>query len=223
MSERLLDNSGHKTLCFSEKDKTLIRNISHKDVFVVPFYINTSIREIDCSKIEIENYFVFYGAWNRNENEEGLVWFIEQVYPQLDTELQFRIIGGQMRESVKEKIAKYSNIEYLGFVENPYLILSKSQALIAPLFNGAGVKVKVLESLATGTPVIGSSVAHEGLMEYANINGQKMMYLADNSNDMVKALSEWTLITSSEKVSAKESFLNRYLGSTNHLKDIFSC
>ena len=51
----------------------------------------------------------------------------------------------------------------LGFVDNPYKIMSESLGLIAPLFHGAGIKVKVIESLACGTPVIGTEVAFEGI------------------------------------------------------------
>ncbi len=54
-------------------------------------------------------------------------------------------------------------MELLGFVENPYPVLAGARALIAPLFQGAGVKFKVLEALACGTTVVGTEIALEGI------------------------------------------------------------
>ncbi|MFH1933511.1 MAG: glycosyltransferase family 4 protein [Pseudomonadota bacterium] len=58
---------------------------------------------------------------------------------------------------------KNNNIRYLGFLNNPYSVISKARALIAPLFQGGGVKVNCLESLLCGIPIIGTNVAFEGI------------------------------------------------------------
>ena len=97
---------------------------------------------------------MMFGNWTRKENYEGALWFINNVSPFLDIKTTIKIIG---RKFPIEKINNSNPLvtyEVLGFVDDPYDILSKSKCLISPLFNGAGIKVKVIESLACGTPVV---------------------------------------------------------------------
>lgn len=76
-----------------------------------------------------------------------------------------KVVGGGLSNDLQEKIKREANIDYVGFVDNPYEYLSKSKALIAPLKKGAGVKVKVVEAIACGCPIIGTDVAFEGISE----------------------------------------------------------
>ena len=210
-SERLILNSGTEVLCFSEKDKKLLRELYQCDSTQVSFYLDDALRSIDIEKLDIENYFSFYGAWNRPENMNGLIWFLKNVYIYLPLSVNFKIIGGGMSDDIKKEISSYPNIEYLGFIDNPYPIICQSQALIAPLFSGAGVKVKVIEALATGTPVIGTSIAMEGL-EF--LKEYSVMYDAETADDYISILSNWSKITHSEKTRIRNLFLANYCDSS---------
>ncbi len=161
-SEKKLLKSASKIFCFSHKDQNLITEYFRCKAIPVSFYIDKIIDEYSYNDLKIENSYILYGAWNRIENREGLQWFINEVSPNLPN-IKIKILGSSLPDNIKQKIDGNSNIEYLGFVENPYIELMKSKALIAPVFKGAGVKVKVIEALATGTPVIGTSIAFEGI------------------------------------------------------------
>ena len=76
----------------------------------------------------------------------------------------------------------------MGFVDDPYLLLSHAKALVSPLFNGAGIKVKVIESLACGTPVIGTEIAFEGLPK----GFESSMLLANTPDEYVQAMTDVT-------------------------------
>ncbi len=108
--------------------------------------------ELDLLTLKQEDYFCFFGAWHRPENSEGLAWFLTEVLPETPG-LTYVIIGPNLPESIKTQIRGSKQVTYLGFVDNPYEYLGRSRALIAPLFKGAGVKVKVVEALCCGTPV----------------------------------------------------------------------
>lgn len=149
-------------LTFSKKDSELIEKLCGVNAVVVNFFISSAIRDIRLEKHSLKEVFCFFGAWNRPENAEGLKWFIDNVLPHLSSK-EFIVIGPNLPQRIIDLISGIKNIEYCGFVENPYVTLSQSSALIAPLFKGAGVKVKVIESLACGTPVIGTPIASEGI------------------------------------------------------------
>lgn len=64
---------------------------------------------------------------------------------------------------LKSKVSTCKNIKIAGFVENPVAEIAKCQALVAPLHKGAGVKVKVIDALSSGTSVVGTDVTFEGI------------------------------------------------------------
>lgn len=134
----------------------------------------------------VPDYYVLYGNWKRSDNYDSLNWFLNNVYPELSTSLKFKVIGIGLSEKFQNIIRGYDNIEYLGFVENPYHIIANAKALISPLHTGAGVKVKVVESLACGTPVIGTEIAFEGISEKYS----KFMILANSPSEFVQQINQ---------------------------------
>lgn len=160
--KRLLHQSNSTVFSFSEKDKGLIYSSYGCKSFVTPFFISDLIYNLP-KKITVGKSFVFYGAWNRVENSESLLFFLDEVCPLLSKPYSIVIIGGGLPKAIIDKIENMPSIEYKGFVENPYVVLSESIALIAPLRRGAGVKVKVVEAIACGCPIIGSEIAFEGI------------------------------------------------------------
>jgi glycosyltransferase involved in cell wall biosynthesis len=164
-SERLLMRGlGARLYCFSEKDCRLVAAYFGESAGTVDFYLDERIYEIRLDEVVQHNRFVFYGAWGRRENSSGLLWFLANVMPLLDADCRFIIIGSGVTEELREAAQVFGDaIEFSGFVDNPYPLLAGARALVAPLFEGAGVKVKVLEALACGTPVIGTEVSFEGI------------------------------------------------------------
>lgn len=160
---RILERSGGTILCFSDKDRGLLEEYYGLSSRKVDFFIQRNIRRIDYGNLAPSGAFLFFGAWERPENSFGLEWFVDHVMPLTGKAHRFLLLGSGIREKLREKISRYSTMEMTGFVDDPYPVLAAASCLIAPLFHGAGVKVKVLEALACGTPVVGTDVAFEGI------------------------------------------------------------
>jgi glycosyltransferase involved in cell wall biosynthesis len=202
--ERLLLRQANKILVFSDKDAELIDQYFDLKADRVDFYIDNDITKINHYDIEITNRFCFFGAWNREENLEGLIWFIANVLPSVK-ESDFVILGGGMPDNLKVKISNESNIKYIGFVNNPYSVIASSQALIAPVFNGAGVKVKVLESLCCGTSVIGTNIAFEGINNLEKINAD--VFYCNDAGSFVDAINQFPIKKETDKIDLKNNFV----------------
>lgn len=216
-TEKKILNYGNYIISFSPKDQLLLEKFYGIKSDTVSFFINKDILNINYKNIIIDNYFVFYGAWNRTENTQGLKWFLHNVYP-LCSNVKIKILGGFLSNKIQETISKYNNIEYLGFVNNPYTVIAKSQALLAPIFSGAGVKVKVIEALALGTPVIGTDIAFEGI-DNIKLNDRALLLKANNKEDFIKFITNNQTIDAKHKNNAKELFLTLYNG--NKFKEKF--
>lgn len=148
---------------FSEKDRQIIHHYYGLDSKVTNFFLDQSI--IEACPENVANRIVFFGKWKRSDNFDGLLWFFDHCYEKLSKDVTISIIGKWLPEGFESRIKKMKNVEYLGFVENPYPLIANSIATISPIFSGAGVKVKVVESLACGTPTIGNDIAFEGISE----------------------------------------------------------
>ena len=167
-SEKHILKRAKNIFTFSKKDSNLLNKLYNVKSENINFFLDKAILDIKYVDIKVENFFIMYGAWNRKENYEGLDWFIYNVLPYLG-DIHIKIIGPKMPASLINKINNLKSINYIGFVDNPYTVISKAKALIAPVFSGAGVKVKVVESLSLGVEVIGTEIAFEGI-EYYNKN-----------------------------------------------------
>lgn len=215
-SEKKLLSTAAKIITFSKKDSGVIKREYGFDSVPVNFYLKNGHFNYESEKNSVQkDAFCFYGAWNRSENFECLEWFLKNVYPALYQKINFLIIGGGIDGRLKSKLSTYKNIKIVGFVENPVSEIAKLQALIAPLHKGAGVKVKVIDALSSGTPVIGTDIAFEGIEDNSK---NPLFFKISSSEDCIKIFEGWKSVSREQKQAAADEFFARY--NANHFVDM---
>lgn len=127
--------------------------------WLVPWYdkYNKSvIRNIDWDK----PFIIYYGAMGRPENYLSVQWLIENIMPLINSKIRLVVIG-----SGSETIEKFASerVDILGFVDNVSPFFSRTMCLVAPLVLGAGIKIKVLEAMSAGVPVLTNQIGIEGI------------------------------------------------------------
>ena len=212
---RLLRTAG-QIVTFSRKDGDFIQKTYGMESVNVNFYLKNGHFDY-LGKAVVKNRFCFYGAWNREENTEALEWFISHVYPKLSCDAHFIVIGGGMSGALLNKISTYKNFSCLGFVDDPVEEIACCQALIAPLHKGAGVKVKVIDALSSGSAVIGTDVAFEGIEDNT---AHGLFFFAESPEEFADILNNWQPLALSEKQAAADEFFARY--NSNHFTDLLS-
>lgn len=135
---------------------------------IVPYYMNFTDLEWTGKSKNI----IFFGAMSRMENHLSAVWFIENVMPLLkDTGIVFNVVGGGPSDELKSYESE--NVKIHGFVEDVSPLFKDAMCMVAPLVLGAGIKVKVLEGMSSGMPVITNKLGIEGI--YAE-NGKEYIH-----------------------------------------------
>lgn len=147
-----------KVITLNAKDLKLISK--YGDVSVINPYINL----MDLNKVEHDSInLMFWGAMNRVENEDAVMYFINEIWPYVKKEnIKLYIVGANPTNQI-QNLAN-SQIIVTGFVEDPKSIFNMIDISVVPLRLGAGIKIKVLESLGAGLPVVTTDVGAEGIM-----------------------------------------------------------
>jgi polysaccharide biosynthesis protein PslH len=118
--------------------------------------------------------FVFLGSLNLAHNTISIETFLEQNLETLRQQIpgiKISVIGGGAGENLKRLAALYpENVVLHGFVKDLDEVLLRACAMISPLTFGSGVKLKVIDSLRCGIPLITTSHGIEGI-EVGNSSG----------------------------------------------------
>lgn len=200
VTEYIILHNKSAIFTFSEKDCRLLSKYYKVKSNYTSFYFNKDAK--NASPNCIKPYFVFLAMWKRLDNYEGLKWFIDNVYPRLNSNFEFKIIGASLPENIVKDIESLRNVTYCGFMDNPYEIMRNAMALISPLFNGAGVKVKVLDSIAIGLPVIGTTLSFEGIDE----DFLKLCKIANDAKEFISAINNCNF-SLEDRIELKKKFL----------------
>ena len=105
---------------------------------------------------------LFFGAMSREENYLSAIWFVDNVMPKLqELNVRFLIAGSNPPEILKKKESKA--VKILGYTSDMAKYFSSCICLVAPLKLGAGIKVKILEAMSAGIPVLTNEIGIEGI------------------------------------------------------------
>ena len=106
----------------------------------------------------------FVGGFGHPPNVDAVDWFVEDIWPSVAPRAgqhEFRIVGSKMPERFEH--LRGPTIDPVGFVADLEALLDQTMLTVAPLRYGAGLKGKVLSSLARGVPCVMTPVAAEGM------------------------------------------------------------
>lgn len=132
------------------------------------------------------NSLVFVGGESHKPNRDGMIWFIEKVWPRVRNinEIELQIIGAWSEATVN----KYGDaqIKFMGNMDemNMTKVVMRAGIGIAPLRFGAGVKRKVLQYCHSKIPVVTTEFGVEGL-DYLNI-ANTGIYIVNNEVDFAQ-------------------------------------
>jgi glycosyltransferase involved in cell wall biosynthesis len=99
-------------------------------------------------------------------NSDAVLWFAREVYPRIKARLpnvRFSVVGADPPPEVCALADEDASIVVTGYVPDAEPIIRRSSLLIVPLRAGSGMRVKILNALAQGLPVVTTTIGYEGI------------------------------------------------------------
>ena len=112
-------------------------------------------------KFEERKGIAFLGGFQHPPNFECMKWFVSNIMPLFNGEVELSIYGSDLTEEMIFQL-KDKNVKCIGYVDDVEEVYKKHLVFIAPLLSGAGIKGKVIGALRSGIPTVLSPIAAEG-------------------------------------------------------------
>jgi len=118
------------------------------------------------------NQLLFIGNLLYSQNLASFEYIVETILPVLDTsdfEYTFSVAG--CYDNQAQKIAnRNENVKLLGYAKSLRRLMQESSLLVAPIVFGTGIKVKIIDALSCGLPVVTNSYGIEGIPGHNNVD-----------------------------------------------------
>lgn len=181
-NEKMACRYADKIISVNQRDKLKLAKFYNKlDVSIIPISLIDTFRNGKNISISNPPSFIFMGN-NWYPNIHGLNWFIENVLDYVNIKL---IITGSRMKSLA-KMYSHPKIEFLGFVDDLYDVLSNADYVLSPIFKGSGMKVKTCEALMYGKSIIGTPESFQGYdidpQKVGRICGTKQEFVTEINN-----------------------------------------
>jgi GT2 family glycosyltransferase len=212
--------------CVSEEEAAFARERTTAPVMVLPTYAHVLAQP---PAFEERSGIVFFGgflAGSGGPNEDAAVRLVDELMPMLweaMPELELEIIGANPTPVVRE--LQRPRVEVVGFVPDPAERLSRSRVHVHPLRFGAGIKLKLIDTMAAGLPFVTTPVGAEGLglgdLEDLLVSDD-VTELARRALDLYRDVDLWTRVQAEllgrvEQRFGREQFRRTLVEAFGHL------
>ncbi len=128
------------------------------------------------------------GSLEWTPNQEGLIWFfnncwdaIREKYP----DLKF-FIAGRNAPPWFQKMMNLPNVVFKGEVADAYEFINSKSIMVVPLFSGSGMRIKIIEGMALGKPIVTTAVGTEGISTSSGVN----IVITEDADGFVQSISD---------------------------------
>lgn len=209
-----------KLITMSEEDRQFIGQAiqDHDKIEVVSNGVDVEWFQEKKKKLPDRPTILFVGTFNWLPNVEAVKFLVNDVWPRIKQKLpnaHLWIVGNAPTKEIFQFQQLDNSISVTGGIPDIRDAFAGAHVLLAPVFSGKGTRYKVLEAMASQTPIVATSTAVEGLgvdhgvhvmvgdsakkmadLTIEILEDQKLQKkLADNGKKFVSDLYDWKSIS----------------------------
>ncbi len=154
-------------LAVSQEDRAALQEAAGRavDITVIPIAIDTE-EVAFIQRVPEPRHILHIGTMYWPPNIDGVWWFIREVYPLIRRQrpdVQFDVVGARPPADLLALNGAGLGINVTGYVPDPTPYLQRAALMVVPLRAGGGMRVKILNALAQGIPIVSTTLGCEGI------------------------------------------------------------
>lgn len=155
-------------IALTEIDRRLLAALLGREdrLYASPAVVRMPVRSGEAFQPSVPCRLTFVGSENHSPNQDAVDWFCRKVAPRLrrsGLDFRFQLVGRWRSPYITEQLhALCPEMELTGYVERLDDCLRGSIALV-PIRIGSGMRMKILDAVASGAPVVTTSKGVEGI------------------------------------------------------------
>ena len=171
-----------KTLLITNQESKYLKSLGFNLVKTMPYSVDDKFFYTGWKTKQKIFSLLFIGDFSHQPNKEAAKLICNKIYPAIQN-LQIKIIlvGRNINE-----IKKYLNskIDIYEDVEDVRPFYWESTLFIAPIFSGAGMRIKILEAASCGIPILMTPLANLGV----NLESSKEAFIENDISGMIESI-----------------------------------
>ncbi len=184
LAERKAVKYSDKIVCLSERDSRMLKRLYGRGATqIAPMVLEDKCPpEFLQSKAKAPDRFALFVGGTFYANRHGISWFVREVVPNIDIPL---FIVGRGFEALRGELEILGKVTVVGAVDSLADWYHRAQFVVAPIFDGSGMKTKVAEALMYGKKIVGSPEAFSGYDDVA----AKAGWVCETADEFVTAIA----------------------------------
>lgn len=171
----------------SERERDLVLRVApgYRNIAVVPNGVDAALYTGDFGTPKPDT-LIHTGALSYVANWDAMSFFLSSIFPLIKMrrpEVELRITGGTNRVAL-DSLPRCDGVAFTGYLDDIRPAVAQSWVSVVPLRIGGGTRLKILEAMALGTPVVSTSKGAEGL----DVTPEENILIADEPEQFAKAV-----------------------------------
>jgi glycosyltransferase involved in cell wall biosynthesis len=158
---------------------------AEKDLEVIPNGVDIEMFRFNDTLMK-SNVLVYSGSVMYEANLEAVLYFLNEVLPiikRVNPKIRLRVTG-YVDKAYRSLIAELNSVELTGYLQDPKPAISSAEVCVIPLLTGSGTRLKALEAMALGVPVVTTSLGVRGI----DVEDGKHVLIADSPDQFAAAV-----------------------------------
>ncbi len=186
MERRFLEECDVHTVASERERGKLLQRIPDARIEVIGNGVDIEYHGANADARRHATDLLFVGSMEYHANVDAVCWFARHVWPQIQDQqppLRFVIAGRKPAPAVRS-LATLPGVVVTGMVDDVRPYYRNALAMVVPLRIGSGTRLKILEAMAAGVPVVSTVLGAEGLAVTDDVD----ILLADSPVAMTNAI-----------------------------------
>jgi polysaccharide biosynthesis protein PslH len=177
----------HSAVAVSTLEADEVRALGLTRVELIPTGVDTQVLRPAPESPPSPPRLLFTGTMSYAPNHQGIRWFADEVWPLVRRRLpdaRLDVVGKDPPDAVAA-LHGSDGIEVHGFVPSMAPFFARAHAVVVPILTGAGIRVKIVEAMSAGRPLVSTSLGWEGL---AHLEPGRHLLVADDPGAFAEAV-----------------------------------